>query len=80
MTFHAAAVATDKDGTAYINVVRDGVVHKQPVRIGIDDGIRVEVLEGVSEKEQCIVSASGSVKDGTAVDVIKDSSAGAGAS
>ena len=80
VTVPAAVVATDKDGNAYINVVRDGVVHKQPVRIGIDDGIRVEVLEGVSEKEQCIVSASGSVEDGAPVEVIESTDLGAGRS
>lgn len=53
---------------ADVFVVKDGKARKTQVRIGADDGLRVEIVDGLSENDQVIVDTN-SVADGMPVRV-----------
>ena len=80
VTIPAAALARDKSGAAYVYTVTDGVARRTPVQTGIDDGIRIEIVAGLSGDEPCILGASGAVTDGAAVRVIQPTTDPAAAS
>jgi RND family efflux transporter MFP subunit len=53
----------------YVYTVENDIVKKIHVQIGIDDGIRVEVLEGLAGEEMVIVAGKDSVNEGDRVKV-----------
>lgn len=77
VTLPSAAITVDKAGQSYVYVVENGVAHRKPVRTGVEDGGRVEIIEGLSAGERCILGVSGSVSDGIAVRVIGGTTGGA---
>lgn len=48
----------DADGGAYAWVVKDGVAHRQPVRLGARSIAKVEILEGLHEGQQIVTSGT----------------------
>ncbi len=62
----AEALVTDKHKTFVFSVRGDKAV-RLPVRIGFDDAISVEVLEGLKENEAVIVAGKEAVTDGQEV-------------
>jgi RND family efflux transporter MFP subunit len=61
--------ATGGKGT--VRVVRDGKIQTVPVRYGMDDGIDVEILSGVTLQEQVVMTTNVPVTDGMPVSVSK---------
>lgn len=61
------AVSRRKDGQAFVYIVAGSAAHQKLVHTGIDDGIQTEIVDGLEGNEPCIVSASGSLEDGTPV-------------
>lgn len=55
-----------KGDRADVLVVRDGRAHKVSIRIGADDGMRVEVVEGLSAEDQ-VIDGKTSLAEGTPV-------------
>jgi RND family efflux transporter MFP subunit len=55
-----------------VGVVRDGKVELVPIKIGRDYGDRVEVLSGLTGKDQVIINPSDSLISGVAVHVVTD--------
>ena len=53
----------------YVYTVEDGIVKKTSVQIGIDDGIQVEIMEGLKGEEMVIVAGKVSVSEGVRVKV-----------
>jgi len=53
----------------YVYTVEDGIVKKTSVQIGIDDGIQVEITEGLKGEEMVIVAGKVSVSEGVRVKV-----------
>lgn len=51
----------------FVFVAVDGIARRREVRLGVSEGTRVEVLEGLSEGDQVIVLGKDGLKDGTAV-------------
>ncbi len=62
----SALVGESKGGKADVYIVKDGKAKKTQVTIGADDGIRVEILSGLSPEDEVIMN-TGSVVEGTAV-------------
>jgi len=60
-------VGKDRDGTAKVFVVRDGVARLAAVRVGADNGLEVAVLDGLTADDDVILHPGGDVEDGTAV-------------
>jgi HlyD family secretion protein len=54
-------------GEGAVLVVRDGEVHRTNVRVGMDSGLRVEVVSGLKDDDQVILQPDASVADGTKV-------------
>lgn len=55
--------------TPVVYVHREGKAARVPIRTGFDDGIRVEVVEGLSTGDEVIVSGKQTLSDGAAVRV-----------
>lgn len=60
-----------KNGEEYVFVVEDGKAVKKNVTLGIDSGTQVQVLTGLTEGEQVIVSGQTYVEDQEDVRVVK---------
>lgn len=54
----------------FVFVARDGVVHKQPVKLGIVEQWQVQVTEGLKPGDQVVVEGHRDVEDGQQVRVI----------
>lgn len=61
----AAIVGTAEGAT--VELVEDGKAKRVPVKIGYDDGERVEILSMLTENQQVIVQGAYAVPDGTPV-------------
>jgi membrane fusion protein (multidrug efflux system) len=59
----------DKGGERVIFVEQDGAAHARTVRLGIIEGDRVQVLEGLAAGDRLIVAGHVEVEDGTRVNV-----------
>lgn len=58
-----------ESGEAELYVVRGGHAHVCEVRVGQDNGIVTEIVQGLSERDLVVVSYSGSLEDGEPVEV-----------
>ncbi len=58
-----------EEGKSYVFTVVDGKAKRVPVRTGFDDGIRVEIIEGLTGNEPVIVTGKSAVQDGAPVRV-----------
>src|SRR5262249_36768622 len=56
-------------GKSYVYVLIDGRAKRAEVKTGLDDGIRVEITEGLTGNEPIIVSGKSGIKDGMPVSV-----------
>ena len=54
-------------GEGAVLVVRDGVLYRVPVRVGLDNGLRVEIISGLNDDDQVILQPDASMVDGTKV-------------
>ncbi len=60
-----------------VYVARGGKVHKLAVRVGFDNGIRVEILTGLNADDDVIIDQS-NLLEGTPVEIVQSSSQPAG--
>jgi HlyD family secretion protein len=60
-------IGNSKEGNATVYVVRDGKAVLTPIRIGIDNGVHVEVLSGVKPADVVIYRYSGNLVNGGSV-------------
>lgn len=63
------AVNADRDGD-FLYVVENGVVVKKPVVCGISNDTYTEIIEGITEEDQIVLSYYGSLEEGMAVTVM----------
>ena len=66
LTIPAAAII-EEDNEVVVYVVADGEAVRRPVTIGIRDDGLVEVLAGVDESDQIVVTGQQSLRDGSRV-------------
>lgn len=66
LTIPAGAVI-EEDTVSVVYVVADGLAERRPIRIGIRDEQRIEVLEGLGPHEQVVITGQGSLRDGSLV-------------
>jgi RND family efflux transporter MFP subunit len=59
-------------GQLFVALVEDGKLHFQRVRLGVDDGAKVEVLDGLRGGEVVALNLSPEVPDGSSVRVQQD--------
>src|SRR5512146_23969 len=65
----AAIVSGKTRDEKWVFVVEQGIVHRVPIRTGIDDGVSVEVVEGLTGEEQVVVVGKSGLTEGQAVTV-----------
>ena len=63
-------VVMGQGGTRNVYVVREGVMKKIPVTVGIQDEKSVEITSGLSLSDQVVLPGSGIVPDGTPVQIM----------
>jgi RND family efflux transporter MFP subunit len=68
LTVPAGAVLKEEDGQAYVLIVdTDNKVQKVPVKLGIQGADRVEIAQGLSERQSVIVSGQANYQAGQVV-------------
>lgn len=55
------------DGTYFVLVVRAGKLHVQPVKLGVTEDLRVEILSGLAEGDVVVRSPESTMAEGQAV-------------
>ena len=59
----------DGKGEGAVLVVKDGKIIRTKVKAGRDNGSHVEILDGLSDKDQVVLQPDASMADGTEVHV-----------
>lgn len=62
-----AAALVKEDNETVVYVVRDGAAVRRAIQTGIRSGDNIEVLSGLDEHEQIVVTGQGSLRDGSRV-------------
>jgi membrane fusion protein (multidrug efflux system) len=62
------AVVVEKAGTSLF-IAADGKAHKTPARIGFNDGVNAEVIEGATAGQQVILPGKQTLADGQAITI-----------
>lgn len=66
LTIPASALLTE--GTQmYVYIVESGRAVRTPIKTGLDDGVRIEVIQGLNENADVVVTGKSLVGDGTPV-------------
>jgi multidrug efflux pump subunit AcrA (membrane-fusion protein) len=69
-----SALLNSPEGQEAVFVVRDGTAVRREIRLGIEQGSRVQVVEGLNPGDQVVVAGMNSLSDGAAVSINKTSS------
>ncbi|MBC8367544.1 efflux RND transporter periplasmic adaptor subunit [bacterium] len=67
-----AGAVVEQYGEPIVFTMQEGVARRKNIRLGMREGDRVEVLEGLGAGEELIVQGQWSVNDGTAVENVGD--------
>ncbi len=68
------AVALKKQGgETWVHLVEEGILKRRPVSLGVDDGIQCEVLSGLEEGAEVVLSGAESLVEGTKVRTRRES-------
>lgn len=65
------AINADRDGD-FLYVVENGIVVRKPVVCGISNDTHTEILEGITEQDQVILTYIGTLEEGMAVTVMPE--------
>lgn len=57
-------LSTDQEGNTIVYLVKDGIVKKQFIKLGITDGLNYEVLDGLSEGDNVLNNSLNMYKEG----------------
>ena len=63
LTIPASALFEPGEGRGVVYVVRDGKAIRTPVRVATDNGVEVEVLDGLKPDDEVVVRANGALAD-----------------
>ncbi len=63
--------------SAHVFVARNGVAEKRPVTLGLEEGESIEVLAGLRPGDRVIVAGQGSLKQGSAIEILAGSAGSA---
>jgi multidrug efflux pump subunit AcrA (membrane-fusion protein) len=66
----AAILPGEEGGTAVLTISADSVAHKRPVKLGIREGNKVQILSGVAPSERVVVVGGMGVDDKAKVKII----------
>ncbi len=63
----AAIVSSGDRQSTFVFVARDGIAHRTAIKTGIDDGLWIEVIDGLTGNEDIVVVGKAGLNDGQAV-------------
>jgi HlyD family secretion protein len=66
LTIPAAALISE-DSESVVYVVEDGAAVRRHVLTGISTGGRIEIIDGLADHEQIVITGQGSLRDGSKV-------------
>jgi RND family efflux transporter MFP subunit len=69
LTLPASAIVSDAGG-AFVNVVQDSHVKRQPVKTGMTEGGLVEIIDGLADDAQVVTTGKSAPPAGTAVQAV----------
>ncbi len=64
------AIQTENEGARFVYVVKDGIVAKREVQVGVESDFTIEVVSNLTEGEEVIVNPPDNLADGDKVLVI----------
>lgn len=64
----SAMIGGTRGGKGTLYIVHDGVAKKTPVSVGTDNGIKVEILDGISAEDFVVVGNNNDLADGRKVE------------
>ena len=70
LTIPASALLYDR-GAPYVLTARHGVIHSKPIELGLIDGARAEILNGLSAGEDVVARAGAFLRPGDAVTPVR---------
>jgi RND family efflux transporter MFP subunit len=73
LTLPATAVVNEQ-GKDYCAAVVDGTVARRPIRVGLSDGSRIEVVSGIKADEAVVKANAAALVDGQRVQVVEPAS------
>jgi multidrug efflux pump subunit AcrA (membrane-fusion protein) len=65
-----SSALTRKKAGIYVYVIEEGIARQKEVVLGIIQDERIEILKGLSEKEEIVVLGNQELQDGLKVDVL----------
>jgi multidrug efflux pump subunit AcrA (membrane-fusion protein) len=69
LTLPASSIVSDAGG-AFVNVVQDSHVKRQPVKTGMTEGGVVEIIDGLPDDAQVVTTGKSAPPAGTAVQAV----------
>lgn len=76
LTIPAAALLTDQGGTSVMFAGADGHAHKKPVKVGIRDDDRVQIVEGLKPEDKVVATGAYGLPDNTRITAAEAASEG----
>jgi RND family efflux transporter MFP subunit len=67
-TVPSSSLVTGKGGKVSVFVVHDGKLHLKPVQVGQDDGVRAEILSGLSAADRVVARPGSDLAEGEPVE------------
>jgi RND family efflux transporter MFP subunit len=65
----SALIDLNGKGEGAVLTVKDGKVRRVAVHVGLDTGLRAEIIDGLSDQDQVILQPDASIADGTPVQI-----------
>jgi multidrug efflux pump subunit AcrA (membrane-fusion protein) len=59
------------DASHYVFVVRENIAHKVEVKVGFDNGIQAEILDGLEPGNLVVANPNGALVEGSPVEIIE---------
>lgn len=56
---------------SFVFVTQDGKARKRAVKVGLEEGERLEIVDGLKQGEQVVISGQGALKDDAPVSIVK---------
>lgn len=76
VTIPGSALVSEADnGVSQVFVVEHGAAHSRQVRVGADNGLRTEIVDGLKPEDLVIFRHNGALADGTPVEVVNKAAA-----
>ena len=70
LSIPSSSLVATADSKTWLFVVRDGLLHRIPVKVAINTGVRAEVLSGLRPDDLVVVKPTEELSEGEAVQAV----------